>query len=121
MNQAEIKKNKEESILKELIIEGISMLGNESLNSLVVLDVSISKGRDDAKVFLDKSALTEEEIDSILKQLNKAKYTIQSHCFEHSGWFKVPTLHFIFDATKEKNEKIDSLLEKAKKEINNNE
>ncbi len=54
MNQAEIKRKRTESLLKELLPEAFSMLDDEDLKNLIVTDVVCSRGRYDSKVFLDK-------------------------------------------------------------------
>ena len=57
MTHEEIKRHRVESVLKEILPEAFSSLNDERINSLAVNDVKCSKGRSNAKVYLDKSFL----------------------------------------------------------------
>lgn len=109
MTQEEIKRHRVESILKEIIPEALASLDDERINGLSVTDVICSKGRSDAKVYLDTSFLTQEEEGQALKQLRKVAGYIQNHCKQSEGWFKAPRLTFEFDHQLEKVNRIEDL------------
>ena len=88
MTQEEIKRHRVESALKEIIPEALGTLDDPLLFTLGVTDVVCSKGRSDAKVYLDKSVLTVEEQKIILKKLHSLSGYIQNHCKQSEGWFK---------------------------------
>jgi ribosome-binding factor A len=111
MTQEEIKRHRVESILKEIIPEALSTLEDERINRLVVTDVICSKGRSDAKVYLDKSFLTDKEQDEALRQLSIVSGYIQNHCKQSEGWFKAPKFSFEFDQQLEKQQHMESLFE----------
>ena len=71
MTPAEIKLKRTESILKELIPEALSELNDSRLREIDVIDVTCSKGRSDAKVYLDPHNYSDEERRTFLKQLKK--------------------------------------------------
>jgi len=116
MTQAEIKKERTESILKELIPEAISQLSDERVHGIGVVDVVCSKGRSDAKVYLDPAFILEDEKPLIIKQLNKARYNIENHCKMEQGWYSCPKLTFEFDTQLERVNKLDALFAKIEKE-----
>ncbi len=121
MTPAEIKLKRTESILKELIPEALTELSDARLHEIDVIDVKCSKGRSDAKVYLDPHDYTDEERRFFLKQLNKARPVIEEHCLRDQGWFRSPKLAFVFDDLMEKSKKIEDLFaqiesEKRKKE-----
>ncbi len=72
MRESEIKRKRTESLLKELIPEALSTLDDSRVNSLSITEVVCSRGRYDAKVFIDKSGIEESEQKEILLRLKKA-------------------------------------------------
>ena len=115
MNSKSIKVQRKESILVELLNEALSTLSDNRLNSLQVLDVVCSRGASDAKVYLEKSFLTEKEQKEILKLIKKANGIISRYCLESTGWYKVPKFAWTFDELFEKENKMEKLFEKIKK------
>jgi ribosome-binding factor A len=109
MTQEEIKRHRVESVLKELLPEAFSSLNDERINSLAVNDVKCSKGRSNAKVYLDKSFLNEKEQGEALKQLRKVGAYLQNHCKQSEGWFKAPRFTFEFDEQLEKQSRMEEL------------
>jgi ribosome-binding factor A len=109
MTQEEIKRHRVESVLREIIPEALATLDDERINGLAVNDVVCSKGRSDAKVYLDKSFLTPKEQGEALKQLRIVSGYIQNHCKQSEGWFKAPRFVFEFDEQLEKVSRIEEL------------
>ena len=109
MTQEEIKRHRVESVLKELLPEAFSTLSDERINSLAVNDVKCSKGRSNAKVYLDKSFLNEKEQGEALRQLRKVGAYLQNHCKQSEGWFKAPIFTFEFDQQLEEVSRIEDL------------
>ena len=109
MTQEEIKRHRVESVLREIIPEALSSLDDERINGLAVNDVVCSKGRSDAKVYLDKSFLSLKEQGEALKQLRTVAGYIQNHCKQSEGWFKAPRFVFEFDSQLEKVSRIEAL------------
>ena len=125
MTQEEIKRHRVESVLKELLPEAFSSLSDERINSLAVTDVKCSKGRSNAKVYLDKSFLNEKEQGEALRQLRKVGAYLQNHCKQSEGWFKAPIFTFEFDHQLEEVSRIEDLFKQiadrnSKKEANDN-
>jgi len=109
MTHEEIKRHRVESVLKEIIPEALGTLDDERINSLLVTDVVCSKGRSDAKVYLDKSFLTPKEQGEALRQIRAVAGYIQNHCKQSEGWFKAPRFTFEFDEQLEKVSRIEDL------------
>jgi len=109
MTQEEIKRHRVESVLKEIIPEALGSLDDERINGLSVTDVVCSKGRSDAKVYLDKSFLNPKEQCEALKQLRTVAGYIQNHCKQSEGWFKAPRFTFEFDEQLEKQSRMEEL------------
>ncbi|WP_295418364.1 30S ribosome-binding factor RbfA [Sulfurovum sp.] len=121
MTQEEIKRHRVESVLKEIIPEALATLDDTRINSLLVTDVVCSKGRSDAKVYLDKSFLTPKEQSEALRQLRTVAGYIQNHCKQSEGWFKAPRFTFEFDEQLEKVSRMEELFKQisTKKEGEN--
>ncbi|MDR2081909.1 MAG: 30S ribosome-binding factor RbfA [Campylobacteraceae bacterium] len=117
MTQNEIKQKRVESILKELVPEALSTLEDEQLRGLAVTDAVCHKGRYDADIYLDKTALMDAEILQIYSKLKKVKNYIQNYCANEEGWFRTPNLTFHFDDLLEEQNRMDKLFEKIEKEL----
>jgi ribosome-binding factor A len=115
MTQEEIKRHRTESVLKEIIPEALATLDDERINGLSVTDVICSKGRSDAKVYLDTSFLSEKEQNEALRQLRIVAGYLQNHCKQSEGWFKAPRLTFEFDKQLEKQRRMEDLFEQIAK------
>ncbi|MFK5974889.1 MAG: 30S ribosome-binding factor RbfA [Sulfurovum sp.] len=109
MTQEEIKRHRVESILKEIIPEAFASLDDERIRGLSVTDVKCSKGRSNAKVYIDTSFLTPKEQGDALKQLRMVAGYLQNHCKQSEGWFKAPIFTFEFDHQLETVNRIEDL------------
>ena len=89
-----IQTKKNESYLKYVISSVLYKLDNSCLNTLIITRVDCSKGKYDAKVYFDISNMSDESIESTLRELKKATPLIMSHTLSISGWFKSPKLVF---------------------------
>jgi len=119
MTQEEIKRHRVESVLREIIPEALGTLDDSRINSLLVTDVVCSKGRSDAKVYLEPSILSEKEQDEALRQLRKVAGYIQNQCKQMEGWFKAPRMTFEFDHQLEKISRMEALFKEVEKTIHN--
>jgi ribosome-binding factor A len=117
MTQNEIKQRRVESILKELVPEALSTLEDEQLRGLFITDAVCHKGRYNADIYLDKTALTDTEISQIYSKLKKVKSYIQNYCANEEGWFRAPNLIFHFDDLLEEQNRMDKLFKKIEKEL----
>jgi ribosome-binding factor A len=109
-----IKKERFESRLKEVIAEAISSMQDSTINTLAVVDVSVSKGKYDADIFIEGSDFSQEEKSKILNQLKKANRYISRFILASEDWFKVPKLHFKFDESLKSAKRLDELFEMIK-------
>ena len=109
MTPEEIKRKRTESVLKEIIPEALATLDDSRINALQVTDVVCSRGRSDAKVYLDKSVLSEAQQREALRQLRLVAGYIQNHCKQSEGWFKAPRFTFEFDEQLEKQTRMEEL------------
>jgi len=117
MTQEEIKRHRVESVLKEIIPEALATLDDPMINGLVVTDVVCSKGRSDAKVYLDIEYFTPKEQQEVLRKVHAVSGYIQNHCKQTEGWFKAPKMTFFFDDKPEQIEKMETLFKKIQEEI----
>lgn len=118
MTPAEIKVKRTESILQELIPEALSSLNDSRMHSLDVVYVKCSRGRSDAKVYIDAVDLSEDEKQFYTKQLKKVSPIVEDYCMKDQGWFKSPKLTFVFDEQMQKAQKIDELFKRIEKRKN---
>ena len=117
MNPAEIKRKRTESVLKELLPEAFSNLDDSKLQNLIVTEVLCSRGRYDAKVFLDKTGIEESEQAEILKKLRKVHSFLKNYVKESENWYRSPNFTFEFDDQMERITKIEELFKQIKREI----
>ena len=115
MREEEIKRKRTESRLVELIPEALSTMNDNRINGLSVTEVVCSRGRYDAKVYLDKSYLDEKEQREALKQLRVVSGYLSTYIRESEGWFKSPKFTFEFDDQLERISKIENLFKEIGK------
>lgn len=112
MTSEQIKRKRVESVLREILPEALSGLSDSRINSLLVTEVVCSRGRSNAKVYLDKAFMDEKEQNEALKQLRKVGAYLQNHCKQSEGWFKAPIFIFEFDDQLAHQTKMDDLFKK---------
>jgi len=110
-----IKVQRKESLLREVLSEVLSQMGDSRIRGLGVIDVVCSRDGSDAKVYLEKSYLNEDEQKIALKKLKQATGYIKSQTLKSTGWYKVPNLKFTFDDLLEHENRMEELFEKIKK------
>jgi ribosome-binding factor A len=118
MKKSQIKLKRTESILKELLPEAFGSLDDERINSLTVTNVVCSKGRYDAKVYLDKTGLTELEQREAVSQLKRVIPYIKQYIRESEGWYKAPNFTFEFDEEIDRIGRMERLFKQVNKELN---
>ena len=118
MTEEEIKRKRTESRLVELIPEALSTMNDNRINGLSVTEVVCSRGRYDAKVYLDKSYLNEREQGEALKQLRTISGYLSTYIRDSEGWFKSPRFTFEFDEQLERITKIENLFKEIGKRHN---
>jgi len=115
MREEEIKRKRTESRLVELIPEALSNMNDNRINGLSVTEVVCSRGRYDAKVYLDKSYLNEKEQSEALKQLRVVSNYLSTYVRESEGWFKSPKFTFEFDDQLERISNIEAIFKQIAK------
>ena len=116
MTEAQIKLKRTESVLAELIPEALGAMNDKRLHELDVIEVKCSRGKSDAKVYIDPAEFTEQEKRDYLKQLRKARPIIETHCLKDQGWFRCPKFTFEFDEQLKKTQNIEELFKKISKD-----
>lgn len=116
MNKS-VKLAKVESLLKEVLPEALASLDDEELVSLTVLDIKCSKGKYDAKVYLDTGLLTQKEQNEIIKRLKKASGVLKAYVLNATSWYRCPDFNFTFDDEVEKVMHLEELFKKIKKDL----
>jgi ribosome-binding factor A len=116
MTEAQIKLKRTEAILSEIIPEALSGLNDSRLHVLNIVEVKCSRGRSDAKVYIDPAGFNEEDKRVYLKQLRKARPIVENHCLKDQGWYRCPKLTFEFDEQLKKSQTIEELFKKIAQE-----
>jgi ribosome-binding factor A len=116
MNEAQIKLKRTEALLAELIPEALSQLNDKRLHELNIIEVKCSRGRSDAKVYVNPNNFSEEEKKTYMKQLRKARPIVEDFCLKDQGWYRCPKLTFEFDEQLKKSQHLEDLFKKISKE-----
>ena len=116
MTEAQIKLKRTESLLLELIPEALGSLNDKRLHDINVIEVKCSRGKSDAKVYLDPASLSDQEKRDYLKLLRKARPIVETFCLKDQGWFRSPKLTFEFDEQLKKSQNIEELFKKIAKD-----
>lgn len=113
---SEIKLQRSQALLLELLSEALSTLSNPALNSLSVTQVICSRGKYNAEVFIESSDFANEEKSFILRELKKAEGILREHILSSSGWFKCPKFTFKFDDSLKNANSLDKIFAQIAKE-----
>jgi len=97
LTPSQIKNKRTESLLVELIPEALASLNDKRLHEIIVVEVTCSRGRSDAKVFLDAQSYTEKEKNTYLKLLRGALPAVEAHIMQDQGWYRCPNFTFEYD------------------------
>jgi ribosome-binding factor A len=116
MTEAQIKLKRTESVLLELIPQALASMNDKRLHELDVLEVVCSRGKSDAKVYINPHELTEHEKRDYLKLLRKARPIVETYCLKDQGWYRCPKFTFEFDEQLAKSKNIDELFKRIAKE-----
>lgn len=116
MTPAKIKQRRTESLLIELIPEALASLNDKRLHEINIVDVQCSRGRSDAKVFLDAHEYTEKEKNAYLKLLRGALSGIEAYIMQDQGWYRCPIMTFEYDTHFAQVAKMESLFKQISKE-----
>jgi ribosome-binding factor A len=115
MTEAQIKLKRTESVLLELIPQALGAMNDKRLHELNVIEVVCSRGKSDAKVYINPNEYTEQEKRDYLKLLNKARPIVETYCLKDQGWFRCPKFTFEFDEQLKKSQTLDELFKKIAK------
>ncbi len=116
MTESQIKLKRTESILAQLVPEALAGMNDKRLHQLDIIEVKCSRGKSDAKVYINPNEFTEQEKRDYLKLLRKARPIIETHCLKDQGWYRCPTFTFEFDELLKSSQNIDDLFKKIAKE-----
>lgn len=116
MTEAEIKLKRTESVLEELIPEALAHMNDQRLHQLEVTEVKCSRGKSDAKVFINPGNFSQKEKQEYLKLLKKARPIVETYCLKDQGWYRSPKFSFEFDDQIEKVRNLEELFKKIAKD-----
>ena len=117
MTEAQIKLKRTESVLLELVPQALGAMNDKRLHALNILEVKCSRGKSDAKVYINPNEFTEQEKRDYLKLLNKARPIVETYCLKDQGWFRCPKFTCEFDEQLKKSQTLDELFKKIAKPI----
>ena len=109
MSPEAIKLKRTESVLKELLPEAFGTLDDSRINGLNVTEVVCSRGRYDARVYLDPAGLNESEQSEALKQLRKVSNHLSTYVRDTEAWYRAPKFTFEFDDQLERIDRMEKL------------
>jgi len=116
MTEAQIKLKRTESLLLELVPQALGSMNDKRLHALNILEVKCSRGKSDAKVYLNPLEYTEQEKKDFLKLLRNARPIVETYCLKDQGWYRCPKFTFEFDEQLKKSQNIEELFKRIAKE-----
>ena len=93
----------------ELILEALSNLDDNRINSLPITAVNCKNGKYDAIVYFDGSDYDKNELKEIISLLNRANGRLKTHILASTGWYKCPNFTFVTDTSLAKSKHIAAL------------
>ena len=115
MTEAQIKLKRTESVLLELIPQALGAMNDKRLHELDIIEVVCSRGKSDAKVYINPHELKESEKNDYLKLLRKARPIVETYCLKDQGWYRCPKFTFEFDEQLQKSKNLEDIFKKIAK------
>lgn len=115
-----IKIEKTQALLEEVLTTALSELDDPLLRSLSFTRVLCSRGKYHAKVFIESSAINKEQRPKILSHLNKAKSLLREYVLSATGWFRSPDFSFVFDDELRASQNLNAIFEQIKNQRSEN-
>ncbi len=116
MTEAQIKLKRTESLLCELVPQALASLNDKRLHDLNIIEVVCSRGKSDAKVYINPNEYSEQEKRDYLKLLRKARPIVETYCLKDQGWYRCPKFTFEFDEQLAKTQNLEDLFKKIAKD-----
>ena len=116
MTEAQIKLKRTESVLLELIPQALGAMNDKRLHELDIVEVECSRGKSDAKVYINPHSLTEKEKNAYLRLLRNARPIVETFCLKDQGWYRCPKFTFEFDEQIARSQNIEDLFKKIAKD-----
>jgi len=104
-----------QSLLMELIPEGLSALDDAQINSLPITGVDCKNGKYDATVYFDGSDYSKDEIKEIKTKLRKANGRLKTHILAATSWYKCPDFIFEVDKTLDNSKRLEQIFSQISK------
>lgn len=104
-----VKLLKAQSLLQEALQEVLFDLEDTRLKNIAITRVECSRGKEVAKVFLDKNSLGEVDLAQILKLLKKASGVIKANLQAQLSWYRTPNLTFAIDDSLAEMNKLEAI------------
>lgn len=108
-SKEQIARERRESFLKEILSEAFDSLQDSRLNTLEITHVECSKGRHNAKIFINNNDITSQDRKEILNIFKKAKPILKEYLLCATSWYSVPDLSIEFDDSFEKQNRLDKI------------
>ena len=104
-----------QSLLQEAIGEALSELEDTRLKNIAVTRTECSKGKEVAKVFLDKNSLGDLSENDALKLLKNASGAIRANIGAQLSWYRTPNLVFVIDESLANINRLDAIFRQIHK------
>lgn len=119
--QNKILQERREAFLQEIVNEALGSLGDSLLNTLEVTKVQCSKGKHDAKVFIESSSIDKAMQNKILQAFKKARPIIQEYILSATSWHIAPKITLVFDESLQIQNNLDKIFAQINAKSSNNE
>lgn len=108
-NKSKILQARKEAYLLEIISSAMANLDDDRLNALEILAVKCSKGKHDAKIFVNASDIDKQAQMQILNAFNKAKHLLKEYVLSATSWYHSPNFTLVFDNTLQIQNRLDDI------------
>lgn len=107
-----VKQQRLESLLLEVLSEAFSSLGDGELNTLTITAVKCSRGKQSAEVYIEGSDVDAQDRARLVQKLNKAQNILKEYILSSTQWFRAPKLLFKFDDSLHNANSLDEIFKK---------
>lgn len=116
MDKTKILQARKEAYLLEILSVSLSNLSDDRLNTLEIMAVKCSKGRHNAKIYVNAYGMDEKEKKEILVAFNKAKHILKEYVLSATSWYSAPNFSLEFDDSLQTQNRLDDIFKQIHSE-----
>lgn len=117
-SKEQIQRERREAYLKEVLCGAFNSLENTHINALEITHVSCSKGKHNAKIYVNNENFSKTEINEIKNAFKKIQPFLKEYVLSATSWYHSPSFTLEFDDSLQAQNRLDEIFKQIHKDSN---